>query len=242
VTAGTTASINSQSCVSIEVSNNDMLTVGGNLTNNGTVRLSAQAGLAVDVYTPITVGGSWLGGTGSYEAFGGVWNATGHTLRLWGPRRSRMVRKPLSTCSISTGSRSATECMPTSNQLKAVTVLGSKRPPPSGQTLTDLKNLMGQGKRVQGSWDFDILNLPEGDSVLLSFQLLEDVDVADLTVWHHDDQGGWTRYDAGDLTVTDGWANFTVNSFSSYAVTVPEPATMSLLALGAVALLRRRKK
>jgi hypothetical protein len=120
--------------------------------------------------------------------------------------------------------------------------IGVKATTTSGQTLTDLKNLMGQGKRVQGSWDFDILNLPEGDSVLLSFQLLEDVDVADLTVWHHDDQGGWTRYDAGDLTVTDGWANFTVNSFSSYAVTVPEPATMSLLALGAVALLRRRKK
>src|SRR5262249_11906124 len=39
------------------------------------------------------------------------------------------------------------------------------------------------------------------------------------------------------ITTTDGTASYTVN----FEVTVPEPASISMLAIGAVALLRRRR-
>jgi len=51
----------------------------------------------------------------------------------------------------------------------------------------------------------------------------------DLTVWHNFSTG-WAEYDATDLISSGGWAGFTVDSFSSYAVTgVPEPSTLVLV-------------
>jgi T5SS/PEP-CTERM-associated repeat protein len=241
VTAGTTVSINSQSRLAIEVSNNSMFTVGTDFTNNGMVRLSAQAGLAAGVYTPITVGGTW-GGVGAYEAFGGRWDNTAHTFTVTTDETGDGEETTIDLFNkyrVKVGNRMYVNFKSTGSSHS----VGVKATSTSGAKLGNLKNLLGNGEGVHGSWDFDILNLPEGDSVLLSFQVLDGIDPAEFSVWHHDEGSGWTLYDASDLTVVDGWANFTVDSFSSYAVTaVPEPATMSLLALGGIAMLRRRKK
>ena len=63
----------------------------------------------------------------------------------------------------------------------------------------------------------------------------------DVGVWHYDG-GAWSQY-AADLVTYDanGVLSFTVTDFSGWAVTaIPEPATMMLMALGGLALLRRK--
>ena len=51
----------------------------GTLGNSGTIRILAGAGVPADGirYSPISAG-AW-GGTGTYQAIGGTWNATSHT-------------------------------------------------------------------------------------------------------------------------------------------------------------------
>lgn len=116
----------------------------------------------------------------------------------------------------------------------------------TGQIRDDLSGLLGEGEGIQDSWDFVIAGLSGGDDVMLSFALAGEVGADDLTIWHYDEATSWTVFDATDLVVTGGSANFTVNSFSSYAVTgpteVPEPSTLVLfgLAMIGLALLRRR--
>ena len=46
----------------------------------------------------------------------------------------------------------------------------------------------------------------------------------------------WTPYNAQDLTYDGTYASFTATGFSGYAVTVPEPGTLVLLAAGLLIL------
>jgi T5SS/PEP-CTERM-associated repeat protein len=245
VTAATTASINSRSCLSIEVSNNDMFTVGTTFTNDGTVRLSAQAGLAAGEYTPISVGGTW-NGAGTHEAFGGVWDNTGHTFTVG--EAAVATAGVESTIDLSTQQRidvGDSLCL-NFGSTAGSTSLGVTATATNGTMRSDLESLLPDGETVGGSWDFDVTGLPGGDSVQLQFAVTGTPGVDDLTIWHYDGATGWTLYDAGDLTIVDGWASFSVDRFSSYAVAgvgqVPEPATMSLLVIGGIALIRKRRR
>jgi len=97
-----------------------------------------------------------------------------------------------------------------------------------------------------GAWQFSLggSGYSAGDPVYLSFPIADGTPLADLQVWHWDGTD-WTAFPAGDLNVGQGYANFTVTSFSGYAVSVavPEPSTLAILAGAAVGLLaygRRR--
>ena len=69
-----------------------------------------------------------------------------------------------------------------------------------------------------------------GDPVYLSFGIGAGRKWSDLHVWHHD-TGGWTEYLPNDLNYDGAYASFTVTGFSGYAMTVPEPGSLSLLAV-----------
>ena len=74
--------IDSQSLLAIDVGRNSLFTAGGGtgfVSNGGTIRILAGAGVPTDgvQYSPISAG-SW-GGTGTYQAVGGTWNTTNQT-------------------------------------------------------------------------------------------------------------------------------------------------------------------
>ncbi len=239
VTVAADAWINSNSLLSIEVSNNSMFTVGSALTNNGVIRLATQAGLTTGAYSPITAGG-WSG-SGAFEAFGGVWDNTTHTFTV--SAAATATAGVETTIDLSTQQRinvGDSLCLNFA-ATGSSTSLGLTATVTNGQAQSNLQSLLSDGESVEGSWDFSVTGLPGGASVLLQFAVSGTADADDLIIWHNDGTG-WTEYGADDLMLSGGWASFTVDSFSSYAVTIPEPATMSLLALGGMAMLRRRKK
>ena len=102
------------------------------------------------------------------------------------------------------------------------------------------------GYEVLTAWQFDV-TLGDGDRVLLSFDVGEwdDETLETLIVWH-DDGAGWTQMSPDDFSVCDGLVSFSVDHFSSYAITggdvveVPEPATIVLLLMCGLALALRR--
>lgn len=77
---------------------------------------------------------------------------------------------------------------------------------------------------------------------MLSFNVGEGYQEGDFLFWYRPDGGEWEAYSPEDFTYIDGWVSFQVSSFSSYAVTIPEPSTgLLLLFAGGAAYLRRRK-
>lgn len=102
---------------------------------------------------------------------------------------------------------------------------------------------LADGQNVLAAWDFTT-NFA-GGWVLLAFDV-GGLDLGDgcLNVYHYDGTT-WAAFPAADLMVdSSGIASFTAGDFSGYAVTagpVPEPATLSLLALASMAMLRRKR-
>ncbi len=231
--------------IAISVTRDGMLSSDTDFENNGVMRLSAASSLASGVYTPITVSGDWLG-AGTYESFGGVWDNAAHTFTVGSVLTETSGSQATLDLSAAprlnvTDSGSGQQVMASFGQ--SATTIGFWAAPMSESTgLADLSLMITEGESVLSGWDFDT-DLTGGEDVLLSFFVGNGFTADSLEIWHYDNSGVWTTFAADDLTYSDGWVNFTVDGFSGYAVTgmpVPEPATMGLLALGGLALLRRR--
>ena len=226
--------------ISIGVSNNNMFTVAGDLRNETVVCLTAGPQLAAGAYAPIAVTGSWTG-SGLYEAVGGTWNPATHVFTV----SDTLQATAGATTQIS---------LPINQRLAVGDNLGVSFASGSGtidfaaavtpiETTDLLQSLLGAEESVLSSWDFTT-DLAPGNETMLSYLLPEGS--TGLQIWHYDSSNGWTEHHVENVIFNDGWASFTVNSFSSYAVTgvgvpVPEPTMLVLLAMGAcgLALLRR---
>ena len=96
---------------------------------------------------------------------------------------------------------------------------------------------------VLAAWSFDIDNKSSDVTVTMDVGTLSESDQANLKILHKaDGTSDWTVTDIkGEYK--DGKVTFTTNSFSSYAVAIPEPSAFGLLAgLGAIALAVSRRR
>jgi T5SS/PEP-CTERM-associated repeat protein len=247
ITAGS-LSVAQGSSVRLNVAGNSMLVLGntstaGNIANNGTISFYASAFLTPGIYVPISeYAGSTItwSGTGSYLAYGGTWDPSAHTFTVGG----------------STSLAAGTQYAVSSGQSVLFTDSGSGQHvgatfgdtagdttfSASVMSTTELNALTltpGFVGSVVSGWDFDT-NLT-GSDVLLSFDV--GLGAEDVNVWHLE-SGIWFPYSPDLLTYdSSGIVSFTTHDFSGYAVVeVPEPAALSLVVLGGLALLRRRGK
>jgi hypothetical protein len=236
---------NTQSAVRLHISGSNILVLGnattvGGVTNNGTISLYADAFLPARVYRPISEYAgrtmTWSG-TGAYRAFGGTWDGAAKTFAVVAPTALTAGASD----DVGTGERLLFTDPPSGKRAGASfgTVAGGTTFSAALMTQSELSALAatpGFEGLVLSAWDFGT-NFTGGE-VLLSFDI--GLGAQELEVWHLHD-GTWTAYDAGLLTYdSHGVLSFTVSEFSGYAVTaIPEPATLALLALLALSLLKR---
>lgn len=234
--------------VALDVGHNSSLTAHWNLTNNGTIRLAAGAGLATgSIYNPISVAGSWTG-TGSIKTLGGSWDTASRTFTVSAAATGHTgegvtidtasVQRVLITDTASHKSVGASfDATTTSSELTfTANALSSAES-------ASLAAQDGVGTILSG-WTFTASGYTSGDPVYLSLEVGADQQTDDLTVWHYDGTE-WAKITPADFSYDGTYASFTVDGFSGYAVTstaVPEAATLGLLLTGGMGLLLRKQR
>jgi hypothetical protein len=120
--------------------------------------------------------------------------------------------------------------------------------PADYSALVSAMNTAGVSGEISQVWNFETggFAFGTGESVALTFHVDPSATLDDINLWHNDGSG-WSLVDLTDeginVHLADGVLIYSgVDDFSSYGVTVPEPASLSLLALGGLALLRRRNR
>ena len=242
-------SIANQSALRLHVDGDGMVVLGGvssqgSVANSGVIGLYADAFLAGGTYTPISdfSGGSLLwSGSGVLKAFGGEWvqatQAFGTSTVT--PLGAGVVH------SVQSNDRLLITDGPSGDRVSVsfADVAGPVNFSASVMGAGDqaaLEAILPPDFAILGAWDF-ATNLPDGDGAFLAFEV--DGGSAHFRVWHLDG-GAWSLFDPEfkSFDVAGGIAGFTVDSFSGYAVTTPEPGTLALLSLGGIMALRRRRR
>jgi T5SS/PEP-CTERM-associated repeat protein len=251
-------SVSSTSLLAVDVGRASLLstgTGGGTISNNGTIRIFAGAGVPTSgyEYSPIFVG-TW-GGTGTYQAIGGTWSTTNHrftassvmsgtsgsgvALNLACVQRALVTDSGLGKANSQVGASFVTAGS-TTNIVFTATAM---------DTLL-LDNLQGQlptGKFVLDGWSFSTTNyaVSSTNPIYLSFKVGPGQSSDDLAVWQYSGNS-WKSYTPLDMTYDGIFASFTATSLDRYAmVGVPEPTTLALSVVSAIGLLAyawRRKK
>lgn len=223
--------------------------------NNGEVRILAGSDIyyTTTPYSPIAAT-SWSGG-GTYQAVGGTWDGTNHKFYV----SETLSGKAGDAISLDLAETQRALVVddegdnPTGWQVGASflhktgenTDLDFTASVIVGEPLELLAETSG-GEIVKGAWEFTVSGdgYSSADPIYLSFAVGAGINRNDLHVWHFVG-AAWTAFDAMDLTVNDGWASFTADGLSGYAVTVPEPGTLALLAAALVCTtiyLRRKRR
>jgi hypothetical protein len=106
---------------------------------------------------------------------------------------------------------------------------------PDGASLGALQQLIGDGHSILGAWNFSAqgAGYSSADPVYLSFAVGQERSTSPLELWRFDGTA-WSSFTADDFTCNDGYASFTSTGLSTYAVVVPEPSALLLLALFSV--------
>jgi T5SS/PEP-CTERM-associated repeat protein len=252
VVTAKSAAVSSASLLAVDVGQNSLVTVGsgtGTITNNGTVRIVAGAGVPVDdntKYKPIAAG-TW-GGTGTCQPIGGTWDATGHLFTASsiasgtsgspvGVDRALVQRVLISDEGTERTGWSVGASFPAAEATGTATMTF---------TASAISEMTLGGKEVLGGWTFATTGyeVTASNPIYLSFDVGAGHPADGLRLWHCDGSD-WATFSPFDLTYDGKYASFTVTGLSGYAVTVPEPGTVGLLAVGVVGLIvyaRRRRR
>ncbi|MCE5266853.1 MAG: PEP-CTERM sorting domain-containing protein [Planctomycetaceae bacterium] len=230
-------SINSLSLLAIDVGRGSLLTVGGGtgtIANSGMLRFSAGVDAPAGTYTPISSSG-WSG-TGSYQAVGGKLN--GHqvtvSIAVTGTSGSpvsidlNVVQRLLITDKDTGWSVGASFLGAASTSSMSFTAMAMDK-----TVLASLKPSQATNESIVAGWTFASTDYAVGTSkpAYLSFEVGAGQLLGDMDVWHYSG-GTWSRYSPADLTYDGMYASFTATSFSGYAIAVPEPSTLAILAAG----------
>jgi T5SS/PEP-CTERM-associated repeat protein len=207
----------------------------GTITNAAKIRFAAGAGAAAnDVSTPIQAA-AWSG-SGTYQALGGKWDSAAHQFTV-SPVQTGASGATISMNLVSTqralvadsgsGWSLGASFLATTGNL----TLNFKATAVSGTVLDKLQQaLHADAPKVAGGWTFSTTGgYSSGNPVYLSFDLGGQYPADRLTVWRYSGTS-WSEYYAPDLTSNGGYASFTVTSLDGFAVAVPEPGTLILLA------------
>ena len=248
----TSVSIYNTSLLAVDVGRGSSLAVAGGagtITNSGTIRLLAGAGVPADStkYSPISAG-TWAG-TGTYQAIGGKWDGTAHTFT------ASSVTSGTSGSLVPIDRASVQRVLISDNGPGGTGwVVGASFPWASSTsnmtfTATAIADTILGGQTVLSGWTFATsgYDVSASNPIYLSLAVGAGHSRDDLELWHYDGST-WTAYSPFDLTYDGTYASFTATRLSGYAMTgtaVPEPGTPALLAAGLVGLVlysRRKRK
>jgi T5SS/PEP-CTERM-associated repeat protein len=235
-----------RSLLAIDVGRGSLLDIGdGTITNDGTVRIFAGAGVAADGTNCAPISAGTWGGTGTYQAVGGTWSTSSHKFTASSVIAGmssvpvsldrNVVQRVLINDNGTGGTNwqlgaSFLAAGTTSNMVFTATAV-------SGTALDALRTTVGIGNPVLDAWTFSTTGytLDANDPIYFSLKVGPGHSTDDLELWGYDGTS-WAAYVPSDLTYDGTYASFTATGLSGFAA-VPEPGTLAFLAVGFLGLL-----
>lgn len=244
VTGGSDVAFRSNTLLHVSVTHDDMVQLSGDLQHDGDTEIFAAPtlGPGAATYTPISVGGTWTG-SGGVTALGGIWDNTIFTFEV-SERVTTSSGVPV-TLDLQSTQRLQVTGGPGEELLVAFDPNATATGGGSGIDFEATALSLGTvgGEMVLAAWEIQT-DLESAALTQLSMEIGAGFDVALLSVWHRPDGGNWSLFDTDLALDQAGFGTFLVEGFSSYAITIPEPSTslLTLLAAGALLVLRRRRR